>query len=142
MWRISGRRPARVRTPSATSALGGSRQNLRSCHRQNQSQDHHGHLRRGLRHNLGLLDGVLQDEFSGFMVPFSLTGGGLGQGFFFEFPPRGCSLHFPPLAIFLFQPPPQFLGFSPQPLLLPPPSLLFLLLVPGQTLLHGSLSRF
>jgi len=43
--------------------------NLWRCHRHHGSQQHHRHLRRGLRHSLGLLDGVLQDKFSGFMVP-------------------------------------------------------------------------
>ena len=76
------------------------------------------------------------------MVPCGLAGRGLGEGFFFELPPGSVGLHFPPLAIFLFQPLPQFLGFSPQPLFLPAPGLLFLPLVPGQTLLHRPLPRF
>ena len=51
---------------------------LRRCHRHHRSQDQHGHLRRGFRHKLGLLDRVLQDQFSGLMIPCSLAGGGLG----------------------------------------------------------------
>jgi hypothetical protein len=89
-----------------------------------------------------LLDGVLQDQVSGLVVSCGLPGCRLRKGFFFEPPPRGCRLRFPPLAIFLFQPPAKLLGFSPEPLFFSAPGLLFLFLVPGQTLLHGSLSRF
>jgi len=89
-----------------------------------------------------LLDGVLQDKFSGFMVPCVLASRGLSKRLFFELPPGSFGLYFPPLALFLFQPMPQFLGFSPQPIFLPAPGLLFLPLVPGQTLLHGPFARF
>jgi hypothetical protein len=89
-----------------------------------------------------LLDGVLQDKISGLILPCGLANCGLGKGFFFKPPPRGCNLAFPPLAIFVFQPSAKFVRFSPEPLLLPAPALLFLFLVPGQTLLHGSLPRF
>src|SRR6516164_7578785 len=116
--------------------------NLRRCHRHHGSQDNHGHLQRGLRHDLGLLDRMLEDQVSGFMVPCGLAGGGLGQRFLLELPRRGCRLHFPPLAIFLFELPAKILGFPAQPLFLPAAGLLFLLLVPSQTLLHGSLPRF
>jgi len=82
--------------------------NLWRCHRHHGSQQHHRHLRRGLRHGLGLLDGVLQDKFSGFMVPCGLASRGLSKRLFFELPPGSFGLYFPPLALFLFQPMPQF----------------------------------
>ena len=76
---------------------------LRRCHCHNGSQDNHRHVRRTLRHELGLLDSVFKNELGCFLIACSCPVGGFGTSFLLHPAPCRHSLQFPPLPFFLFQ---------------------------------------